>query len=201
MNTAKVSLGILFSAALIGFASCQNKKEVTKNSKEKAMNYLSGKELFLAQEYAKKQPSGDASLSSQVNYWDSLNIEAKSKKAYIEGSQMIRDSIDGKEFSKPEYNIKLDTIINENPEVLVYNLEKEYATGNDITSIEYYRQKLSAPKRYNWTTDSSSPNEVHYWNLITLAGKQADAFKKGAEDERKKSFVKTLEIKQLTPVQ
>ena len=149
------------------------------NAKKESVKYLNGNDLLKAERHAKRQKDSERPKSSTVNYWDSLLIEAKAQEAYVKGRQYVQDSVNGKIYRKEKYIPKLDTLIEYN----FYNrLPEEYARY--VSAEEFLKARENVPENNLFIYDS--PYQVHYWNLITQAGRQREAYNRGAEDMRQK---------------
>ena len=178
MNIKQVSYSLIGSFLLAGaMTSCVN-NSYSEKAKAQAAKYMNGDELLRAEFYASHQKTDDRISAKEINYWDSLLTEAKSKEAYIKGQQMVKDSIDRKFFKRERYRQKLDTIISYG---IVNNLQEEYA--NYINAKDLIRLRENAPKKEGLANEL--PYQTHYWNLITSAAKQKEAYNKGAADARK----------------
>ena len=157
--------------------SCSN-EEYKNRAKAQAAEYLNGYDLLRAERYARMQNFSDEISGASIAYWDSLLLEAKYKEAYTKGQQMIRDSAEGKFFRKNKYKADLETIVNTN---VLENVKEEYSKYVDART--FLKQRENAPTKNNRANEF--PYQTHYWNLITIAGKQQEAYNKGANDARK----------------
>ncbi len=168
MNIQKVSYGMIGLSMLAGtVASC---------SDTKYENKLLKAERFARQQYNSDQYNGEA-----IAYWDSLLVEAKAKQAYLEGQQLIRDSVNGIHHRKAKYKAPLDTIMTND---IIGNPRKEYAKY--VSAEEFLKSRNNAPNDYDVKLGYNNlVGSTHYWNLITLAGRQNDAYQKGMADARK----------------
>lgn len=99
----KVAAYGIGSTLLLGLSACNAEalQKAAKDSKEEAIellqNDISADEYFKLLEGEKKASehtnwSGPAAVA-KINYWDSIKTDALCKKAYLEGAQMVRDSI------------------------------------------------------------------------------------------------------------
>ena len=180
MSIRQVSYGLLGTAMLFCAVTTGCTNESYKNkAKEQATQYLNGYDLLKAERFEKTQHSSDQISAKEVAYWDSLLIEAKSKDAYLKGQQLIKDSLNGKHYRKEKFKPQLDTIVDYG---LIDNLHKE--VSKYATSKDFIKYRNNAPSKDNYRNEF--PYETHYWNLITLAGKQNEAYQKGMADERAK---------------
>lgn len=181
MNIKQVSYGLI-GATLIAasFSSCTEDK-YENNAKTKAVKYLKGDELLKAERFAQQQYNSDQYNGEAVTYWDSLLTEAKVKQAYLEGQQLIKDSVNGIHYRKAKYKAPLDTVMTSD---IINSLRNEYAR---LTSgEEFIKARNNAPD--DNSTKLGYNNKVgstHYWNLITLAGRQNEAYQSGMADARK----------------
>lgn len=178
MNIRQISYSLfgafMFAGALSGCTDSSYKE----NAKEKAVKYLNGNELLRAEIYASKQKSEDGISSAEVNYWDSLLIDAKSKESYLKGLQFVKDSVNKKFYKREKYRQKFDTIV---PNNFIDSLKKEVA--NYKSAEEYIKLRNNAPKKDSYANEF--PQETHYWNLIRLKAEQKEAYNKGANEARK----------------
>lgn len=179
MNIKKVSYGLMGAAMMAGvLSSCTNTYYVDK-AKAQAVKYLSGDQLLKAERYANKQMNYDTEDGESIAYWDSLLIEAKTKEAYAKGQQLVRDRAN-KVFNREEkYKLPLDTIF---PHTVVENSKNEYAKYSNAE--DFIKARDNAPKGANVNNDYAA--STHYWNLITMAAKQQEAYEKGIADEKNK---------------
>lgn len=181
MNIRKVSYSLLGGLMLAGaVTSCSNDTYVNK-AKSDAVEYLNGDELLKAERFASQQPNHDNFNGKAIEYWDSLLIEAKSREAYIKGKNLIIDSLNGKHHRKEKYKAPLDTIITE--PYVIESAKNEYAKYT--TAHDFINARDNAPKEKN-KFNNDLVGTTHYWNLITMSGKQKEAYRKGMADERKK---------------
>ena len=181
MNIRKLSYGMIGLSMLTGVcSSCINEKYENK-AKSQAVKYLNGDELLKAERFARQQYNSDQYNGEAIAYWDSLLVEAKSKQAYLEGQQLIKDSVNGIHHRKAKYKAQLDTVM---PSNIIENSRKEYAKY--VSAEEFINARNNAPKdrgrKFGYNERAAS---THYWNLITLAGRQNEAYKKGMSDARK----------------
>ena len=181
MNIKKVSYGMIGLSMLAGtVASCSDTKYENK-AKAQAVKYLSGDELLKAERFARQQYNSDQYNGEAIAYWDSLLVEAKAKQAYLEGQQLIRDSVNGIHHRKAKYKAPLDTIMTND---IIGNPRKEYAKY--VSAEEFLKSRNNAPNDYDVKLGYNNlVGSTHYWNLITLAGRQNDAYQKGMADARK----------------
>lgn len=181
MNIQKVSYGMIGLSMLAGtVASCSDTKYENK-AKAQAVKYLSGDELLKAERFARQQYNSDQYNGEAIAYWDSLLVEAKAKQAYLEGQQLIRDSVNGIHHRKAKYKAPLDTIMTND---IIGNPRKEYAKY--VSAEEFLKSRNNAPNDYDVKLGYNNlVGSTHYWNLITLAGRQNDAYQKGMADARK----------------
>ena len=148
------------------------------NAKEKAAKYLNADNLLRAERHETLQHGSDLISSAEINYWDSLLIEAKSKEAYEKGRQLIIDSLAKNYYPKEQFKPNLDTLISSDMMAKVKNEFAKYVSAEDF--IKY---KNNAPVKSNRFVDEL-PYKTHYWNLITLSGRQKEAYNKGLSDAR-----------------
>ena len=180
MNIRQVSYGIIGSLLMAGACTACVNEEYKNKAKSQAVEYLNGYDLLRAERMSEQQHHNDQVAGAKVAYWDSLLIEAKSKEAYARGQQMIKDSAEHKFFRKDKYKFNLDTIIDRD---WIYKIEEEYSKYADAKTFMKLRKKEPTT---GYVAINAFPYQIHYWNLITLAGKQREAYNKGAADERAK---------------
>lgn len=185
MNIRKLSFGLIGITLMAGaFSACTESKYENK-AKEQAVKYLRGDELLKAERFAGQQHNYDNYSGEAITYWDSLLIEAKTKEAYLKGMQVIKDSADGKFFRKEKFKASLDTLC---PDDLVENVKNEYAKL--ISAEEFLKARDKAPADYVSGVYNNMAASTHYWNLITMTGKQKEAYQKGMNDKRKELNIK-----------
>lgn len=186
MNVSKISYGLVSVALMAGaLTSCSETKYEDK-AKSEAVKYLRGDELLKAERFANQQTNSDKYSGEAIAYWDSLLIEAKSKEAYIKGQKLIQDSLNGIHYRKNKYRVPLDTIIKN--EDIINDTREEYAKY--ITAEDFIRIRNNAPKDYVSGAYNNMAVSTRYWNLITLAGKQNEAYQKGMADARQELIKK-----------
>ena len=182
MNIKQVSYGLIGSVLMSGaLLSCDEKKHADK-AKAQAVNYLRGDELLKAERFASQQRNYAGYNGEAVLYWDSLLMDAKAKEAYVKGQQIIRDSVSGKFFRKEKFKAPLDTVITERE--VIANSKNEYAQY--ISGADFVKARENAPEDRLVGFSNDLAGTIHYWNLITISGKQNEAYKKGMADERLK---------------
>ena len=180
MNIKKVSFGLISASIMAGaFSACSEPKYENK-AKEQAVKYLNGDELLKAERFASRQLNYDKYNGEAISYWDSLLIEAKAKEAYAKGQKVIQDSTNGIFFRKEKFKAPLDTIFS--PENLIENSRNEYSTY--VKAEKFIKSRDKAPKDYIFGFFNNLVGSAHYWNLITMAGKQNESYQKGMADER-----------------
>ncbi len=180
MNIKKVSYGIVGLSMLAGtIASCSDTKYEDK-AKAQAVKYLKGDELLKAERFARQQYNPDQYNGNAIVYWDSLLIETKAKQAYIEGQQLIRDSVNGIHYRKTKYKAPLDTVMTSD---IIESPKSEYAKY--VSAEKFLESRNNAPQGTGVNFANNLVGSTHYWNLITLAGKQNEAYQKGMADARK----------------
>lgn len=186
-----IKTGLMASMVAISAVSCggiASQEKLCEKAEKDAVEYLTGEEYL----NAKKNASATNSYSNKlVNYWDSINTEYKVQRAYLEGSQMVKDSVAGKDYVKPEYKMpeRVADGIYIGYKDLVRNIAAEVSSFTDgktmkqlidnqpeISDLEYYTDGFSY-KGYD---------ALHYWNKVISIGKQREAFNKGADAERAK---------------
>ena len=178
MNVRQISYSLFGAFMLAGALSSCTNSSYKDSAKEKALKYINGNELLRAEIYASKQESDDRISSEEVNYWDSLLIEAKSREAYIKGQQFVKDSVNKNFYKKEKYRQKFDTIV---PNNFIDSLKKEVA--NYKSAADFIKLRNNAPKKDSYANEF--PQETHYWNLIRLKASQKEAYNKGANEARK----------------
>ena len=172
--------GALIAAGVYSCASCSNSSYSDK-AKQKASEYLNGYDLLKAERFANQQNNYDHYNGDAIEYWDSLLIEAKSKEAYVKGQQYINDSVNGRFYRKEKFKPKLDTILSD-PDVIKCSRE-EYARYTNAQ--DFIKARNNAPKNTHFGKNHLV-STTHFWNLITIVGKQQEAFNKGIIDQREK---------------
>lgn len=179
MNISKVSYSLIGAVMTAGILTgCDDTKYID-NAKMQAVQYLNGEELLKAERFASMQMNSDKYNGEAIVYWDSLLSEVKINDAYNKGQELVRDSINGVLRRKTNFKIPLDTIIKSYN--VIDDAKHEYAKYT--TAHEYIKARAGAPSGthigYNDLVGST-----HYWNLITIAGKQKEAYKNGMADAR-----------------
>ena len=182
MNVKQISYGLLGSLMTLGVCTGCVDEQYSEKAKAQAVKYLKGDELLKAERFANQQYNSDNISGKAVTYWDSLLTEAKAKQAYLEGQQLIRDSIKGIHHRKTKFNAPLDTIITND---IIDSPREEYAKY--VSAEEFINARNNAPDDYDVKLGYNDfAGSTHYWNLITMAGRQQEAFNKGMADERAK---------------
>lgn len=183
MKVLSISKSLVVPCFLLLASGCTNEAE--QKAKETATKYLTGTELLQAENNSYKLPTvTDNQYNNQVLYWDSIVTAAKAKEAYIRGGQMVKDSLAGKDYRKPEYKMPIDTVVLQTIYEITNGLEAEcakYYNANELLNLRNQKPKLEQSLR-----ESSSPQVIHYWNLLTRTGEERKAFNAGAEAERAK---------------
>lgn len=181
MNIRRISYGLVAAATMLaGGTSCNY--SYRDKAKADAMKYLSGTELIQAEHYASQQPSYEKESSERIAYWNSILANDKAQEAYALGRQMVKDSVEGKNFERPDYTLKLDTIITQ--EKLVNDIKNKVAEYHTAEEFKEYRE--NEPNNFHFM---QLPNQTHYWNLIANQGLCKEEFEKGAADMRKELSV------------
>lgn len=181
MNIKKVSYGLIGTMLMAGSLSSCNETKYEDNAKAKAVKYLRGDELLRAERYARQQYNSDQYNGEAITYWDSLLTEAKAKEAYVQGQQLIKDSVNGIHHRKAKYKAPLDTIMTND---IIETPKNEYAKL--VSGEEFIKARNNAPDDYDANLANNLVGSTHYWNLITLAGRQNEAYQKGMAVERAK---------------
>lgn len=183
MKVRSVSMMIAGVACLAGMSMCSscNDSKYEDKAKSQAVKYLSGDELLKAERFAHQQTNYDSYSGEAIEYWDSLLLDAKAKEAYVKGQQLIRDSLNKKHHRKEKFPFSLDTIL---PTDVVENAKIEYAKYS--TAEDYIKARENAPSNMHLRYYNDRAASTHYWNLITIAGKQREAYNRGMADERAK---------------
>ena len=180
MNIKKISyVGIVGLSMLAGAITSCNETKYENNAKAKAIKYLNGDELLKAERFARQQYNSDQYDGEEIAYWDSLLIEAKAKQAYLEGQQLIRDSVNGIHYKKVKYKAPLDTVMTSN---IIEGSKNEYAKY--VSAEEFLKARNNVPHESGVNFANNLVGSTHYWNLITLAGRQNEAYQKGMADAR-----------------
>ena len=179
MNIRQISFNIAGAAMLAGVCTGCSDDSYMNKAKKDATQYINGYDLLKAERHERLQQADDRLSAKEVMYWDSLLIEAKSKEAYAKGQQLIKDSLNGNHYRKEKFIPKLDTIISGN---LITNQRENVAKL--MSAKEFIKYRDNAPQKDGLANEF--PYRTHYWNLITLAGKQNEAYQKGMADERAK---------------
>lgn len=173
-------LGLTLTTGITTLTGCAEKR-YTNKAKNEAVKYLNGYELLRAERAVRNQNGTDWRETPNVVYWDSLLTEAKIKRAYAEGQQLIRDSADGKFFRKPKFELDLDTMITDTN--LAENIKKEFACM--VSAEEFIRHRNNQPNSHSPFSILENPNEIKYWNYITERNRLKEAFENGMKAERK----------------
>ena len=182
MNIKQVSYGLIGAAMMTGvFSSCYN-TEYEEKAKAQAIKYLNGDQLLKAERYACQQANPDCEDGKAIAYWDSLLTEAKVKEAYAKGQMFVRDSVNRIYHRREKYNPTLDTIFTSSMKISE-NSRNEYAKYSNAE--DFIKARDNAPDDYRMGFYNDKVGKTHYWNLITIAGKQKEAYKKGLADARK----------------
>ena len=183
MNVNAVKTGFLGSVFAIAAVSCDSPQERGRQEiRNKALPYLSGKEVYLTDSISKGYSGSYGSANSpRIVYWDSIIADGKAKEAYSKGFQMIRDSAAGKEVIRPEYTMPINQRISRNANKIVENLKQEAAS---MRNGEEFNKLLEKEPNLDFVS-LISPRYVHYYGLLIRTGKEREAFNKGAEDARK----------------
>ena len=181
MNIKRVSYSLIGGLLLTAPITSCSDDSYEKKAKASAVEYLNGDNLLRAERYARQQQEDDTYNAEAVMYWDSLLTEAKVKEAYVKGQQLIKDSINKNYSRKNKYKMPLDTIINND---WLGNLKKEYAKY--VNAKDFIKARDNAPDDYQYKLVNQLAAKTHYWNLITAAGKQNEAYQQGIVDERAK---------------
>ena len=188
MKVSAISRTIIAPLVLMSAASCTD-IGTGKKAKENVIPNLSATELLEAENCIEKHPSASFIENDiEVAYWDSILTANKANQAYLLGGQMVRDSIAGKPFTKPEYKLKLDTIINNNGYKIIEETSTEcakYYNAEDFIKLRNNVPENRVNKEF-FTIESAPPNIVHYWNLINRTIAERKAFSDGANAERAK---------------
>ena len=196
MNIKNVSLGLVASTLISGiFSSCYDNKYEEK-AKSKAIKYLNGSQLIKAEIIASQQPNNDSHSGEAIAYWDNLLIEAKAKEAYVLGQELVRDRAKKVLYREKKFVMPLDTIL---PNDIIVNSRNEYAKYT--SAKDFISARDNAPSDYsNVFSANQKAASTHYWNLITLAGRQQEAYKKGIDDENER-INKSKTNLDITPLQ
>jgi len=189
MNTIKVApLAILIAGATN--ACVEVGVNYRTQSQSNAAKYLSGKEFLDAKKHVIENNLYNATsksfgLEEEVYYLDSLLTEAKAKEAYFKGMQMVKDSVDGKPYHRPEFKIPVDTTFeNISPKDDGYTraiLDElaEYKTGREMEEII---KEMPGTIHGRWETEC--PELIHYFNTLASIGAQKEAFNKGVDAQK-----------------
>lgn len=179
MNISKVSYSLIGTAMMVGlFSSCTEDKFENK-AKAEAVKYLNGDQLLKAERFANQQTNYDTYNGEAIAYWDSLLIEAKTKEAYIKGKQLILDRANKIFRREDRYSMSLDTIL---PTDVIEKSRNEYAKYSNAE--DFIKARNNAPDDYHYGANNKVTS-THYWNLITMTGKQKEAYQKGIDDTKK----------------
>lgn len=180
MNVSKVSCRLIGLAMAAGVVSGCVEPRFEEKAKAQAIKYLKGDELLKAERFSRQQQNYDKYSGEAIEYWDSLLIEAKAKEAYQKGYQLVKDSLNGVHHRKEKFKAPLDTIFTSD---VIVDSKIEYAKYTDAENFVKLRD--NAPDNYVMGAFNNLGASTHYWNLITMAGKQKDAYNKGMNDARK----------------
>lgn len=194
LNTIKI--GAIASLLALSATSCLNGQQSRcENAEAEASKYLTGEEYLRAKATADYSIKPSIQNSNNlVDYWDNLNTEYKVQRAYLEGAQMVRDSVANHFYTKPDYNMPISSYIKVGKnggwgelDDLLKNVQRQVATNTDGLTIK----KLLANQPVKCRSDYRRPigsgfAKLHYWNEIISVGKQREAFNNGANAERAK---------------
>ena len=183
MNIKRISYGLIGTFLTAGALTACTDSKYEDNAKAEAIKYLDGDQLLKAERFASMQPNYDRYSGSDMAYWDSLLIEAKSKEAYLKGQQRIRDSINKVYYRPEKFKAQLDTLL---PDNIIDNAIEEYAKYTNAE--EFIKARNNAPKDMHILNENVA--STHFWNLITMAYKQNKAYQKGMSDARKELISK-----------
>lgn len=169
-------LGTVFALSAVSCVDYRDK------AREKALPYLTGTELLQADSCCEKQGSqSGGSRNREIMYWDSINAEGRAKEAYLKGFLMVKDSAAGKEYSRPDYKMPIMQKVDIDADEITAKQIFEAASRMDAKTLD----KCNKNKPCKSTDDAlASPNDVHYYGLLMIAGKEREAFEKGAADAR-----------------
>ena len=182
MNIRKVSsIGLIGTAMMTGVLSSCVESKYEDKAKAQAVKYLTGDELLKAERFAHKQTNYDSYNGDAIVYWDSLVTDAKVKEAYVKGQQLVRDRANNVFNREEKFKASIDTILPTNVIEESMNEYSKYSTAKDFISA-----RNNAPEAYKVQFYNDKVAATHYWNLITLAGKQKEAYQKGIADEKAK---------------
>lgn len=195
LSLNNIKTGLMASVVALSAVSCVDgspRAQLSDKAKNNAIEYLTDEEYLQAESNSNHEsPTYPNKL---VNYWDSINTEYKVKRAYLEGAQMVRDSITGKYYQKPEYTMPLEldygNYSNDSYRRFVKKIINEVAANVDAKTINQLIK--NQPKIYssealldNWI-NKKGWKALHFWNNIVSTGKQRKAFDDGANAERVK---------------
>ena len=182
MKISKLSFSVIGAVMLAGgFSNCTETKYENK-AKSQAIKYLNGDQLLKAERFARQQTNFDTESGEAIAYWDSLLTEAKVKEAYVKGQMFVQDSVNKIYHRKEKFYPTLDTILTSNS-ILSENSRNEYAKYSKAE--DFIKARDNAPDDYRLKFYNDKVGATHYWNLITIAGKQKEAYNKGLADARK----------------
>lgn len=180
MNVSKVTYGFIASTLMAASLGGCTEPKYENKAKEQAVKYLRGDELLKAERFARQQYNSDQYNGEAITYWDSIVTEAKVKEAYIQGQQFVKDSIKGIYHRKTKYKAPLDTVMTND---IIETPKNEYAKL--VSAEDFIKARNNAPNDYGANFANNLVGSTHYWNLITLAGRQKEAYNQGMADARK----------------
>lgn len=183
MKIKQISAGILGACMVVGVGSCEHKATLSK-PREELKKYITPEELRKADETIWQLPNSNKIFSPRIAYWDSLLIESKIKKAYLDGAQMVKDSAAGKEYNKPNFELPFDKKVYSSGVVLRRNIMRELS--QTMSARELGELVKNEPPLSSDFVSDNSPNKVHYFYQLLSAAKQKEAFNQGANAERTK---------------
>lgn len=187
MNVKNLSIGMVGALLTLGPASCVNNGNINK-PREELKKYMTSAELAEADKVVWRLSHQDDAYSDKIVYWNSLLIESKSKKAYLEGQKMIQDSLAGKPYIKPKFEYPIKNEIHSSGEILRKKLIHEFSKNIKLRNLASYIK--NEPPISSGIFSKGSPNKVHYFYQILSVARQKDAFEKGADFERAKLIEK-----------
>lgn len=181
MKIKQISAGVLGACMVVGVGSCEHKATLSK-PREELKKYITLEELKKADETMWQLSDGYNAYSPRIAYWDSILVEAKAQKAYVDGVQMVKDSVSGKKYNKPDFELPFDKKVYGSGTFLRHSIMRELS--KTIPTSELNELEKKEPPLSSDFVNDNSPSKVHYFYQLLSVAKQKEAFEKGANAER-----------------
>lgn len=158
-----------------------------------AGKYLDGKEINIALNNIGKIRSKTYNRGSSVNmqntiyYWDSITAVNKEKEGFKAGYQMIKDSIEGRSYRKPYFELTLDgdTFVEKVAEEDNYFLLEEVRgrASKYYSGDEFLKLKQDEPS-IKMVTGNYRNILTDYFGNLAIEGAERKGFLEGAQSAR-----------------